>query len=126
MLTYIPAAAFVPPTNMPAPTLTLVFASAFYLSVLLAATNAKCTRLAMINTELATNFIYINDVFGSKIAAALLVSFGPRREKPALRRFASNKGAVQPAQTRCLISAFIIRCSESTISKPSMSEISIF
>ena len=56
MLAYIPAAAFVPPTNMPAPTLTLVFASAFYLPVLLASTKAKRTRLAMINTESAISF----------------------------------------------------------------------
>ena len=50
----------------------------------------------------------------------------PRREKTCLLRFANNKGAYQPAQMRSLISAFIICCLESTISKPSMSEISIF
>ena len=42
---------------------------------------------------------------------------GPRREKTCLRRFANNKGADQPAQPRSLISPFVIRCLESTISK---------
>ena len=53
-------------------------------------------------------------------------TFGPRLEKTCLRRFANNKGADQPAQPRNLISAFIIRCLESAISKLAMSEISIF
>ena len=53
-------------------------------------------------------------------------TYGPRREKTCLRRFANNKGADQPAQPRSLISAFVIRCLESTISKLARSEISIF
>ena len=51
---------------------------------------------------------------------------GPRREKTCLRRFANNKGADQPAHPRRLISAFVIRFLESTISKLATSEISIF
>ena len=35
--------------------------------------------------------------------------FGPRREKTCLRGFANNTGADQPAHTRSLISAFVIR-----------------
>ena len=34
---------------------------------------------------------------------------GPRREKTCLRGFANNTGADQPAHTRSLISAFVIR-----------------
>ena len=43
------------------------------------------------------------------------ILFGPRREKTCLRRFANNKGADQPAHPRSLISAFVIRFSESII-----------
>ena len=38
----------------------------------------------------------------------------------------NNKGADQPANPRRLISAFVIHCLESTISKHATSEISIF
>ena len=51
---------------------------------------------------------------------------GHRREKTCLRRFANNKGADQPAHPRSLISAFVIRFSESSISKLATGEISIF
>ena len=52
----------------------------------------------------------------------------PRCEKTCLRRpkFANNKGADQPAHPRSLISAFVIRLLESTISRLDTSEISIF
>ena len=53
-------------------------------------------------------------------------TYGPRRDKTCLRRFANSKGADQPAQPRSLISAFVIRGLESTITKLAMSEISIF
>ena len=52
--------------------------------------------------------------------------FGPRHEKTCLRRVANNKGADQPAHPRSLISAFVIRFFESTISKLTSSENSIF
>ena len=51
---------------------------------------------------------------------------GPRREKTCLRGFANNKGADQPAHLRRLVSAFVIRFIESTISRLATSEISIF
>ena len=51
---------------------------------------------------------------------------GPRREKTCLRGFANNTGADQPAHPRSLISAFVIRVLESTISKLATSEISTF
>ena len=47
-------------------------------------------------------------------------------EKTCLRRFANNKGADQPVHPRRLISVFVIRFLESTISKLTTSEISIF
>ena len=50
---------------------------------------------------------------------------GPLREKPYLRGFANNKGADQPAHPRRLISAFVIRCLESIISKLAIGESSI-
>ena len=43
-----------------------------------------------------------------------------------LRRFANNKGADQHVNPRSLISAFVIHCLESTISKLTTSEISNF
>ena len=53
-------------------------------------------------------------------------SFGPRREKTCLRRFANNTAADQPAYLRSLISAFEIRYLESIIVKLTIGEISIF
>ena len=52
-------------------------------------------------------------------------SNGPRHEKTCLREFAKNKGTDQPAHPRSLISAFVIRFLESTISKLCTSEILI-
>ena len=43
--------------------------------------------------------------------------YGPRRKKTCLWGFANNKGSDQPAHLRRLISVFIIRFLESTISK---------
>ena len=51
---------------------------------------------------------------------------GPRREKTCLQGFANNTGADQAAHPRSLISAFVIRDFESTISKLATSEISFF
>ena len=48
-------------------------------------------------------------------------TYGPRREKTCLRRFANNKDADQR-----LISALVIRFWQSTISKLATSEVSIF
>ena len=45
--------------------------------------------------------------------------------KNCLRRFANNNGADQPAHSSSLISAFEIRFIESSISKPTTSEISV-
>ena len=50
--------------------------------------------------------------------------FGPRREKTGLQGFENNTGADQPAHPRSLISAFVIRSLEITISKLATSEIS--
>ena len=55
-----------------------------------------------------------------------LAIIGSRREKTCLQRFAKNTGADQPAHPRSLISAFVIRFLERTISKLATSEISIF
>ena len=52
--------------------------------------------------------------------------FGPRREKTCLRGFANNTGADQPAHTRSLISAFVIRFLESIICKLAINEILVF
>ena len=59
--------------------------------------------------------------------------FGPRLDKTCLEGgggggggVANNKGADQPAHTRRLISAFVIRLLEGIISKLASSEISIF
>ena len=54
------------------------------------------------------------------------LTFGPRREKTCLQRFANNTGADQPARPRSLISTFVIRFLERTICKPAIGEISIF
>ena len=50
----------------------------------------------------------------------------PRREKTYLRGVANSTGADQPAHPRSQISAFVIRCLESTICKLATGEISIF
>ena len=54
------------------------------------------------------------------------IIIGPRREKTCLRGFANNKGAVQPAHPRSLISAFLINFLESIIRYLVTGEISIF
>ena len=46
--------------------------------------------------------------------------------KPAFGGFANNKGADKPARPRSLISAFVIRLLESTISRLATSKISKF
>ena len=46
-----------------------------------------------------------------------LFIYGPQREKTCLRWFANTTGADQPAHLRSLISAFVSRILESTISK---------
>ena len=52
--------------------------------------------------------------------------YGLGREKTCLRGFANNKGAEQPAHSRSLISAFVIRLQERIISRLATSEISLF
>ena len=51
---------------------------------------------------------------------------GPYREKTCLRMFGNNKGADELLHPGSLISAFVIRFFESTISKLTTTEISIF
>ena len=46
--------------------------------------------------------------------------------KPVFGGFANNTGADQPAHTRSLISAFVIRFLQSTICKLATDEVSIF
>ena len=53
------------------------------------------------------------------------IPYEPRRQKTCLRGFANNKGSDQPAHPRSLISAFVIRYSESNICKPATGELSI-
>ena len=74
------------------------------------------------NTNLSPVHMILDDLkeqHGSK-------SFGPRHKKTCIRRFANNKGADQPAHQRSLISAFLIRLLERTISRFAMSKLSIF
>ena len=54
------------------------------------------------------------------------LSYGPRREKTCPRGVANNTGADQPVHPRSLISAFVIRFSESIMCKFNTGEISIF
>ena len=51
---------------------------------------------------------------------------GLAARKHVFRGFANNKGAYQSVHPCSLISAFVIRCLESTITKLATSEISIF
>ena len=51
---------------------------------------------------------------------------GPQREKTYLRGLAYNTGVDQPAHSRSLISAFVIRFLKSIISKFATSENSFF
>ena len=53
-----------------------------------------------------------------------MISYGPRREKTCLRRFANNNGADQPAHLGSLISPFVIHFSKSSICKLATDEIS--
>ena len=60
------------------------------------------------------------------VDGSIHIIYGPRCEKACLREFANNTSVDQPAHTRSLISAFVIRVLESTISKRATSEISVF
>ena len=53
-------------------------------------------------------------------------TYGPQREKTCLRGFANNTGVDQPAHSRSLINAFVIRVLESIVCKLATDEISIF
>ena len=59
------------------------------------------------------HILYMSNARDSKIDLwhdLLSSSFnGPKHEKTCLRGFVNNKGADQPAHTRSLISAFVIR-----------------
>ena len=50
--------------------------------------------------------------------------YQPGHEKMCLMSYANNKGADQPAHSRSLISAFVVRCSDNIISLDSIVEIS--
>ena len=52
--------------------------------------------------------------------------YGPRQEKTCLWRVVNNKGTDQPAHLCSLVSAYVIRLMESTISRLTSSEISCF
>ena len=56
----------------------------------------------------------------------LHVSVGPQRKKTCLREFSNNTGADQPAHPHSLISAFVIRFSQSMVCKLPTGKISIF
>ena len=61
-----------------------------------------------------------------EIFANFSLKNGPRREKTCLRGFAINTGADQPALSRSLINAFVIRFFKSIICKLATGEHSIF
>ena len=65
-------------------------------------------------------------IFFFNLIALYTLLYGPRRKKTCLWWFANNTGTDQPAHPHSLISAFVIRFLESTISKLATSEISIF
>ena len=54
------------------------------------------------------------------------VEFGPQHEKTCLRWFTNNKGTDQPIHLRSLGSAYVIRISESILSKLATNKIAIF
>ena len=91
-------------------------------------------RLAKCSFFIHNSTPYINPMLDSRIGprfsdcmnmCTYQLAYGPRREKPCLRRFANNTGADQPAHPRSLISAFVIRYLESIICKLATGEISI-
>ena len=49
-------------------------------------------------------------------------SYEPGHAKMCLMSYANNKGVYQPAHTRSLISAFVVRCLDSIISLNSIAE----
>ena len=61
---------------------------------------------------------------GTKSVTCVILLFEPGHEKTCLMSYANNKGADQPAHSRSLISAFIVRCLDSIISLDSIAEIS--
>ena len=51
------------------------------------------------------------------------ITYEPGHEKMCLMSYANNKDADQPAHSRSLISAFVVRCVDSIISLDSLAEI---
>ena len=64
------------------------------------------SRFAQMACYIETNQICFRSFFFNRNSCD---TYGPRREKTCLRRFANNTGADQPAHPRSLISAFVIR-----------------
>ena len=60
------------------------------------------------------------------VVSLCILLIGPQGKKTCLMEFANNKGAVQPAHPRRLISTLVHRFLESTIAKPATNEFSIF
>ena len=54
------------------------------------------------------------------------INWATTRENLSLQGFANNKGADQPAHPHSLISALVISCLESVISRLATSEITVF
>ena len=52
----------------------------------------------------------------------MMFKYGPRREKPCLRGFATNKSAEEPTLMRSLISAFAIGLMERILSRHATSK----
>ena len=80
--------------------------------------------LLVISQIIYTRYLRFREANANDLSFAVIN--GPRRKKTCLRGFANNKGADQPVHPRRLISAFVIKFSESIISRLATSEISIF
>ena len=82
------------------------------------------TMLCALTSQRANQICLSFNMYGSFLDKES-EAYGPRREKTCLRGFTNNTGADQPAHPRSLISAFVIRFSESTICTIAAGEITI-
>ena len=60
-------------------------------------------------TAIGCQVTYLLVLLATFISISESITIGPRREKTCLWGFTNNTGAEQPAHTRSLISAFVIR-----------------
>ena len=73
-----------------------------------------------------TKIYFTNKFIICRLNMYLRLLYGPGHAKMCLKTYANNKGAVQPAHPRSLISTFVVRCFDSMMCILALSKVSRF